>query len=803
MIATVWFAPLHLAQPAVDPGVRAWRGPAMMGALGLLAGLWAEKFDQIAAFQNFIIMPMTFLSGVFYSVASLPPFWKVVSHMNPFFYMIDGFRHGFFGVSDVDPPGSAWRSSAPAWWWSAASACTCCAPATSCAIEPRLLARAMSSRRPLSQATRIEPTREQVDIQTLGQAQPPGAGQCRGRQDHHARAAHRRGAGFAACAPDRILALTYTAPACQALQEAMRKVGIAPEHSRRVPVRTFDAFATEVLLGIERQPVPYKGTAEGLAPTVWKALERLDMSADDTIVERFLATSRRIKGSLARDRMRWDEVALTPDSAEDLGVEHSLLRLYDAYERLRYPPTDGCDRPHFRAEFDATFDLACLLADPQSATPLAEIASWPRQVEHLLVDEMHDLNLAMFTLLDALLRNPGTRFCGVGDLDQVVHGAAGAEARFMDPEVLLGSGRRAARYPLTATRRFDKRLARAAGLLAGKDYASQSAHPTEVVCRRYPPAGCEALVVEVAQAWKARPKARLADLAVLLRRPCQSVLIENALILDELPYATLGFESYLLQPEVLLVRALLAVALHDFEALASEATRRRLVRAVVFFCNVELTHDLSEDESPQQRLAEAVAHVASDASSLAPFFEYQVLQRGDPAIVRHLRAAIEVAREVRGPEMFPRFLEALRMPTLVRQVFVEQQRRLDAMAYMHGLASAARAHPSAAEFFASLNRAETRLVPTASAHKQAIRGAALKKGTLTLATVAAVKGLEYEHVVLPYLAQGEFPLASAEAGEERNLFYVAITRARSALTLLASEARASEFVAAAGVVPSA
>ena len=102
MIVTVWFAPLQLAQPLWII-VFAVLGAVMMGALGLIAGLWAEKFDQIAAFQNFIIMPMTFLSGVFYSVGSLPPFWKGVSHLNPFFYMIDGFRHGFFGVSDVSP----------------------------------------------------------------------------------------------------------------------------------------------------------------------------------------------------------------------------------------------------------------------------------------------------------------------------------------------------------------------------------------------------------------------------------------------------------------------------------------------------------------------------------------------------------------------------------------------------------------------------------------------------------------------------------------------------------------------------
>ena len=78
-------------------------GAALLGTLGLIAGLWAEKFDQLAAFQNFVVMPMTFLSGVFYSIHSLPPFWQSVSHLNPFFYMIDGFRYGFFGVSDVSP----------------------------------------------------------------------------------------------------------------------------------------------------------------------------------------------------------------------------------------------------------------------------------------------------------------------------------------------------------------------------------------------------------------------------------------------------------------------------------------------------------------------------------------------------------------------------------------------------------------------------------------------------------------------------------------------------------------------------
>jgi ABC-2 type transport system permease protein len=78
-------------------------GSAFLGALGIVAGIWAEKFDQLAAFQNFVILPLTFLSGVFYTIKSLPAFWQGLSHLNPFFYMIDGFRYGFFKASDVSP----------------------------------------------------------------------------------------------------------------------------------------------------------------------------------------------------------------------------------------------------------------------------------------------------------------------------------------------------------------------------------------------------------------------------------------------------------------------------------------------------------------------------------------------------------------------------------------------------------------------------------------------------------------------------------------------------------------------------
>ena len=107
LLITAWFAMPSFEYPLWIM-VFALLGAAILGSMGLIAGIWADKYDQLAAFQNFIIMPATMLSGVFYSIHSLPAAWQVVSHFNPFFYMIDGFRYGFFGVSDISP----WNSLA-------------------------------------------------------------------------------------------------------------------------------------------------------------------------------------------------------------------------------------------------------------------------------------------------------------------------------------------------------------------------------------------------------------------------------------------------------------------------------------------------------------------------------------------------------------------------------------------------------------------------------------------------------------------------------------------------------------------
>ncbi len=105
LAVTVWFVDLRLAAPLWALAF-ALLGSALLGVLGLLAGIWADKFDQIAAFQNFLVLPLSMLSGVFYSIHTLPALWQQISRLNPFFYMIDGFRYGFFGASDVAPAAS-------------------------------------------------------------------------------------------------------------------------------------------------------------------------------------------------------------------------------------------------------------------------------------------------------------------------------------------------------------------------------------------------------------------------------------------------------------------------------------------------------------------------------------------------------------------------------------------------------------------------------------------------------------------------------------------------------------------------
>lgn len=598
--------------------------------------------------------------------------------------------------------------------------------------------------------------------------------------------------------PEAIQVLTFTEPACEAMRIALNTVGVPPALVRRVKIQTFDAFATTVLRSLEPKAAPVKHTPEDVSPVVVQAMQRLGMSADSGFIERFLNTAGWLKGTLALSEAAWNGEEINEEWAESVGIEFSHVQLFRAYENLRYPIADGIDMPEFRWTFDATYDLARQLADPEPMTYLHEIPAWPRSIRLLMVDEMHDTNRAMYVILKTLLDTNPCYFCGVGDVDQVIHSQSGADHQYMGPSVSFGK-REVTRYPLTKTRRFGKSLAAASGQLARKPYASDASHPTKVDIQTYDDhsgSSCESALISVLREWKGTPQAQLADLAILLRHSWQSIDIENALVQAGFEYQTKGFVSYLRQPEVLLIRALLAMATGNYEQLNSAATRADVVRSVVFFCGVQLDHDESEAESQEERLASAIRAIDQSKESLAAFMEYQVLQKAAPALAGRMRTAITMAQTQGTQEgWFDGFLDALDIQSWIKRVFIERQRRMDALKYFEGLKRAARMFKTAAQFFDSMGALETKNAPTTSSQKNAMRAASAKRNTLTLSLIPAVKGLEFEHVVMPYLDRGIFPFsASHQDRDERNLFYVGITRARSALTVIASERSPSEFV---------
>lgn len=597
--------------------------------------------------------------------------------------------------------------------------------------------------------------------------------------------------------PEQVLALTYTQPACEALGGALARIGVPHEVVRRFRIQTFEAFCEQVLQEIAGGPVPLYEHDEQLRPHVWDAIRRVEQDdgerwrselilpalGDSGAVEDFLRVGMRLKGTL-RDTLERGDSSVSPAYAAAIGVDYTQLRIFLAYERIRR--RENAERPLFRGPLDATYDLARLLHEGES---LQDLRSWPSGTRVLVVDEMHDLNEAMFRVLQELLDTTTAFFCGVGDLDQVLHAAAGADAGFMGRAIEDRTRRTVRRYPLTHSYRFGRPLALKAGRIAGKPYGSMAPHDTVLALQAYDTAAqCAGSVAEAASEWQRRPKAKMSELAILLRHPYQSVLVENALLERGLPYTVRGFDSYLVRPEVLFVRGVLAVATDDIASVADDSVRAKVMQALLFFSGSRIEVQGREEESQEALLLDAMRSVKEAPGFLTHFFENQVLRTADPAMKRRLEAAVRVAREQGGPTVLASLLEVLEIGRLIREVYVSARRRREAMGNLQALEVAAVNFGTAADYFRSLNAAEQK-------QRQ------LKKtASLVIAGIPDVKGLEFDHVLLPFLAQGEFPSSGSDR-EEQNLFYVAMTRARRFLSMWASVDTPSAFVGKMGYQP--
>ena len=599
--------------------------------------------------------------------------------------------------------------------------------------------------------------------------------------------------------PERVLVLTYTEPACEALKGALVKIGVPYGVVNRFRIQTFEAFCTEVLDEIVGASVPVYEKDEQLRPFVWQAVQRVEDNeserwrselvmpalGDSGMVEEFLKLSTRLKGTM-RDLLERGDSSVSPDYAAAIGVEYTQLKIFLAYERIRH--RENADCPLFRGPLDATYDLARYLHQDGS---IQGLRTWPFAATVLIVDEMHDLNQAMFRVLREILDTTSSFFCGVGDCDQVLHEATGADAYFMRTAIESHTRRTVRRYPLTPSYRFSRSLAIKAERLAKKPYSSMADHDTKLSLAGYnSPEECVDLLMNAVQAWKSQPRAKMNEFAILLRHSYQSVPIENALLQNGFSYTMRGFDSYLMRPEVLFVRGLLAVATDSINSVTNDRTREKIMEALFFFIGSKIDVQGREHESQEALLTDAIRTIKNAPDFLTYFFKNQVIRTAAPAMQKRLEAAVKLAREQSGPDLIGNLLETVNINAIIRDAYVSRQRREEALGNIEGIKRAATKFETALDYFQNLNDAE---------EKQQQPKA---PSSLVIGSIASVKGLEFNHVVLPYLERGEFPASTGSDIEEQNLFYVGMTRARKFLTLFASQKNPSGFIHKIGYKPS-
>lgn len=600
--------------------------------------------------------------------------------------------------------------------------------------------------------------------------------------------------------PKKILTLTYTDVALLAFRRALEKIGVAPDVIKELWVSTFDKFSMNMLNELEASSAKIVKSPEELREIMAQSLaevrERAALRGDVSLLlpsyentsfyEQFLHDSLRIKGKMVLPKARWLEEGINAMLAENTGEDYTVLKILERFERLRR--TSEEEPPLFRSPGDATYDLACTMGDLSVAMPQNMFTNWPQGLHLLCVDEFHDMNEAMFTILKHLLKsNPHAAFCGVGDPDQVLHQRAGAEPKFMDIGYFSReTGRKSTVMRLPGSYRFSANLAELAGNLTAKQYASFAKRDTQVHSFYYAaPQVCAQKIVDDALAWK-KQKRPMSQFVVLLRHPHQSVLIENLLLEKKISYRTHPFPTYMHRPEVLVVRALLAASNVEFDLIESQSARQRMVEAMVEFAGVQLDHVDNASESQMDRLSHSVKEILHDKTLLVTFLKNQVIAKADSGIRHRLEAAMQVAATQNAETMFVEMLNALDMPGLAAHRWVERKRCEDAVAHLEGLKQAAAMFGTAIKFFSHINELELSY--------ETLRDVKGKKTSLILTDIPSVKGLEFERVSIPFIERGEFPADDGGTlDEERNLMYVAMTRCSHELTLMFSQSRPSAF----------
>lgn len=570
--------------------------------------------------------------------------------------------------------------------------------------------------------------------------------------------------------PEHILALVFTPEARGVMRSRLVEIGIPASVAAKIAVHTFDDFAFETLKAIEGISVPQLRLAHDLRPqalaaienvsqTYGQTIEYLDIRTHNIAISQFLDYQLRLKATMALEENDYDTGP--QDAAERLGIPLTDYIWTLEYERLRL---GSFNEARFRGPFDATYDLARQFSEfPESKDVLPN---------YRLVagDELHDMNEASFQVLEALLDKDNLYFVGAGDKDQVIHSSLGADDsylrhRFADRQPA------AVRYPLTITYRHGPHLAYAMQAFKQKPVASGLPLVTEIVQLHYPqstPEACAAAVVEAIKKWKA-DRHPLEGCAILLRDRHQSVAIENALMQANIAYRPHGMQGYIQREEILFLRGMIAIALNNLATVKSAVIQKAIVEALAIFGELTL--------SPKD-MDEAKDDIVNDPSILSTFFSGHI-QRHEQDLAK-VRISSAVA-----------YMQGIDVNVPAHAVLHEICHQMD----LEALAKRIYVHPhdasvvtkSVAGFIAVAQQSGMNLREFSEWTGAADAFAATKKtkGFVILECVANSKGKEFDHVILPFLENEEFPSSlNPHKEEEENLFYVGATRAKSRLTLV-------------------
>lgn len=626
--------------------------------------------------------------------------------------------------------------------------------------------------------------------------------------------------------PRRILVLTKTDAAIQAMRSALIRIGCSGSQIKAMRIETIEQFSRRILAAFESGSVPLLDSLNDLATHAWAAMLRTTettspsiqadfripsnagKSRDDDWIEDFFMLSRRFKGGLQFLDDEEGGFKRTADIADDPNVLdlHAALWFRDYVRHVRCAGF-GDEPPAFRSEGDASYDLARYRLGGHI---LPGSPAVPANFSLVLLDEMHDLNAAAYEIIKLLMSENRPEHCqlvGVGDRNQVIYEYDAADDRFMNIDLLESDLKRPVKsLELTLTFRFGPQLSQAVNrIFPGKCQSRQdTATSVELAPYKNIPSGIDQPLLDVLRRYK-NNKGGDSRLAIVLRHSYQSFAIENALISEGLPYNVAGLVSCFDWPEIMLIRGIVAVGGQRVtDAAGSERVRRGIIRAFDEFARPSYPEAALAEAGARSREAFVQMAMQSAAASeqvVRAFMNGTLLKSGycEKVVTTRFTAAIDKV-ELKGHQVtVAEIVGALEIERLLANAFVSVRRRKEALANLETLKTVAEKHGSVAAFFQYLNLQEKKredIDQKNQAQKQlAHKQSALRRQqtAITLFNVDVVKGLEFSDVYLPCANRGEFPAHSAPAKEERNRFYVALSRAKERLTVSARSGHENEW----------